>query len=178
MEKGTHTEAVTLDQLLESREDRARRQQALLEAHPGQTLLCLTVQLPGSVKRNALSLAIARAGVEALEAAFAHAAVQERDLVTGFEAYCLVPLLPLEAKRLCCNIEDRHPLGRLMDVDVLEMAGRDTAVPVPVSRGRIGLPPRQCLLCGRPARECIRQRSHSPEQLLAKIEQMVKDYNV
>ena len=121
--------------------------------------------------------AIARAGVEALEAAFAPATVEERDLVTGFEAYCLVPLAPLEAKRRCCGIEDRHPLGRLMDVDVLERVGQ-TGVPVPVSRERIGLPPRKCLLCDRPARECIRLRSHTPEQLLSKMEQMVKDYNV
>ena len=177
MEKGAQMEAVTLDQLLESRENRARRQQALLEAHPGQTLFCLTVQLPGAVKRSALSLAIARAGVEALEAAFAPATVEEQDLVTGFEAYCLVPLAPLEAKRRCCGIEDHHPLGRLMDVDVLERVGQ-TGVPVPVSRERIGLPPRKCLLCERPARECIRLRSHTPEQLLAKMEQMVKDYNV
>ena len=176
MEKTAHTEAVTLEQLLASRDSRARRQQELLEAHPGQALVCLTVQLPGPVKRNALSLCIARAGVEALQETFAPACLEQRDLPTGFEAYCLVPLPPLEAKRLSCSIEDRHPLGRLMDVDVLEMAQGD-GFPVPVGRESIGLPPRQCLLCGHPARECIRQRSHPSEELLARIEQMIKTYN-
>ena len=61
---------VTLEQLLQSRDNRAKHQKDLLGKNPGRSLLCLTVQLPGTEKRNATSLKIARAGVEAIREAF------------------------------------------------------------------------------------------------------------
>lgn len=163
---------ISLDQLLASRDARAAFQRELLEAHPSCTLLCLTVQLPGPEKRNALSLIIGKAGLEAIQDRFSAliAFSQVRDLETGFEAYYLVNVDALEAKRLCCQLEESHPLGRLMDLDV--MSG-----PTPVSREDIGLPPRKCLLCNGPARWCMRSRSHTTEELLFRIEQMVADFS-
>lgn len=195
---------ITLEQLLESRDRRAAHQRQLLDAHPGRVLLCLTVQLPGSVKRNQLSLAIARAGVEAVREAFKPEYEELMDLETGYEGYFLVPMDPLEAKRRACQLEDTHPLGRLMDLDVLVSAvsarpaafekgmeicsasakkyadatAEHTSTPCIEAIGRedIGLEPRRCLLCAQPARVCMRAHTHSREELLAKIEEMVKSY--
>ena len=165
------------------------RQRELLAEHPGKTLLCLTVQLPGPVKRDDVSLKIAGAGVEAVREAFAPVFEEQKDLETGFEAFFIVGLSPLDAKRLACRIEDTHPLGRLMDIDVIvppEGASSSEApvlpeaspegVPHPLGREVLGLPPRKCLLCDRPARECMRSRAHNTEDLLAKIIEMVNDY--
>ena len=77
----------------------------------------------------------------------------------------------LEAKRLCCSIEDGHPLGRLMDIDVI-VEGK------PLSREDIGLAARHCLLCEKPARECMRAHNHSPEEIQDTIDRMVQDYNL
>lgn len=163
---------VSLEELLESRDRRAGRQRDLLSAYPGCTLVCLTVQLPGPDKRSPTSLLIGGAGLaallERLGSVLRH--VQVRDLETGYEAYLLLPLPPLEVKRICCEIETAHPLGRLMDLDVL---GPDA---VPLDRALLGLPPRRCLLCGQEARYCIRARSHTPEALLRRIEEMVAAY--
>ena len=180
---------ITLEQLLESRDRRAAHQRQLLDAHPGRVLLCLTVQLPGSVKRNQLSLAIARAGVEAVREAFVPEYEELRDLETGYEGYFLVPMDPLEAKRRACQLEDSHPLGRLMDLDVLVSAASarpaafekgmeicSTPCIEAIGREDIGLEPRRCLLCAQPARLCMRAHSHTQEELLAKIEEMVKSY--
>ena len=195
--------SVTLEQLLQSRDNRARHQRDLLGENPGKSLLCLTVQLPGSVKRNDWSLAIAKAGVDAIREAFEPEYEELLDLETGYEGYFLVPMDPLEAKRRTCQLEDTHPLGRLMDIDVLTssasagptasenyFSGRypksqfpeaianpthaDTVIPV--GREDIGLAARRCLLCGQPARVCMRARTHTQEELLAKIEEMVKSY--
>lgn len=160
---------ITLEQLLRSREDRVRHQADLLGANPGKSLLCLTVQLPGPEKHSPDSLAIGKAGLEALRKAFPGCEPEVRDLETGFEAYLLSDLPALEAKRIACRIEDTHPLGRLMDIDVIV----DGA---PLSRGRIGLEPRRCLLCANEARYCMRARTHTTEQLLERISNMVKDY--
>ena len=162
---------ISLEQLLASRDARASFQRQLLEAHPGLSLVCLTVQLPGSVKRNAASLIIGGAGVAALLDRFRDAVslAQVKDLETGYEAYFLVSTPAADAKRMCCVLEEEHPLGRLMDIDVIGPRG-------PVSRGDIGLEPRKCLLCDREVRFCMRAKSHSTEELLAKINQMVNNY--
>ena len=177
---------VTLEQLLESRDRRVERQRQLLEAFPAGTLLCLTVQLPGSEKRNATSLAIAKAGVEAIRETFLPEYEELRDLETGYEAYFVVSLPSQDAKRKACQIEDTHPLGRLMDIDVIEMAdqvGHDEPVMPgltghlrPMSREELGLAPRKCLLCDQPARYCMRARTHTVSELLERIGQLLEEY--
>jgi len=194
---------LTLEEILNSREARVARQRELLETHPGLSLISLTVQPPGPVKRNDASLVIARAGVEAVRKAFKVGYEELRDLDTGFEGFFLVNIDPLETKRLTCRIEDTHPLGRLMDIDVIALAGaavelrpysaaaseakREWTRPgsggcpaetivTPLGREELGLGPRKCLLCDRPARECMRARTHSIEELLENIQTLVNSY--
>ena len=160
---------ITLQELLDSRDRRARRQGELLSQFPGRALLCLTVQPPGPEKRNALSLKIARAGVEAIEKRFNPVFKETNDLETGFEGFFIVDGQPLEVKKAAAELEDTHPLGRLMDLDVIGPEG-------PIGRADIGLQERRCLICEKPARYCMRAGSHTHEELMAKIKQLVSSY--
>lgn len=160
---------ITLQELLESRDRRARRQGELLSQFPGRALLCLTVQLPGPEKRNALSLEIARAGVEAVGKRFNPVFEEKNDLETGFEGFFIVDGQPLEVKKAAVEIEDTHPLGRLMDLDVIGPEG-------PLGRASIGLQERRCLICEKPARYCMRAGSHTQDELMARIKQLVSSY--
>ena len=181
---------ITLDELLASRDARHAMQQKLMAEHSGKTLVCLTVVMPGSVKRNQQSLTVARAAVEAMRKAYnisddllpetelltnelkteAGECLVERDLNTGYEAYLITPLPLLEAKRVAVDIEDTHPLGRLFDIDVIDAQG------IPVSRDRVGGQPRRCLVCDHEARYCMRMRWHTQEEIWARIKQMTDDY--
>ncbi len=161
---------VTLEQLLRSRDERAVRQKDWITAHPSLTLVCLTVILPGPVKRDSRSLKVANAGVDAVRAALSPVKEECLDLETGFEGYFLIEGAMDAVKEACCNIEDTHPLGRLMDLDVLRL-GPDGVIPL--SRSEAGLPPRRCLICDLPARECMRARNHSREELLKKIDEIL-----
>ena len=117
-----------------------------------------------------MSLAIARAALAAIREAFPERIKdEERDLDTGFEGYFIVDMPLADAKRTACRIEDTHPLGRLMDIDVITADG-------PLSRGSIGLPERRCLLCDQPARVCMRARNHTAAQLLDKIKELLTKY--
>ena len=49
---------VSLDALLRSRDERSARQKELLAAFPGCSLVCLTVIVPGEVKRTRESLIV------------------------------------------------------------------------------------------------------------------------
>lgn len=181
---------ITLDELLASRDARHAMQQKLMAEHSGKTLVCLTVVMPGSVKRNQQSLIVARAAVEAMRKAYnisddllpetelltnelkteAGECLVERDLNTGYEAYLITSLPLLEAKRVAVDIEDTHPLGRLFDIDVIDAQG------IPVSRDRVGGQPRRCLVCDHEARYCMRMRWHTQEEIWARIKQMTDDY--
>ena len=76
---------------------------------------------------------------------------------------------PLEVKKAAAELEDTHPLGRLMDLDVIGPEG-------PIGRADIGLQERRCLICEKPARYCMRAGSHTHEELMAKIKQLVSSY--
>lgn len=163
---------ITLDELLASREERQARQLELLQRHPEATLVCLTVIMPGPVKRDIRSLVVAQAALDALLARFGGELkdIRTRDLPTGYEAYLLVSCSPEEAKRAVCLMEDTHPLGRMFDMDVLEATGRA------LSRTELGLEARRCLLCGREARWCMRNNTHTREELLAEIDRRIAAY--
>ena len=163
---------ITLDALLQSRDNRHALQQQLLRQHHGSTLVCLTVVMPGSVKRNLYSVVTAQAALTALLQRLGDhiTATRARDLETGYEAYLITDLPAMETKRVTCDIEDSHPLGRLFDIDVMGNDGN------PISRQAVGGEPRRCLLCDHESRWCMRNHSHTQEELMARIRQLVDEY--
>ena len=163
---------ITLDKLLASRDHRVEMQQRLREKHPNMTLVCLTVIMPGNIKRNLSSLIVSQAAINALLGSLEGNIVDvvTRDLPTGYEAYVVTSLSRREAKLMACEIEDTHELGRLMDIDVLDADG------IPVKRETVGSQPRKCLMCDNEARYCMRNRTHTPQELNAKIQEMIDAY--
>ena len=163
---------IALDMLLASRDRRHAKQMALLSAHPSHTLVCLTVVMPGTVKRNLHSIVVANAALTAVLECFRTQLVdiEAYDLPTGYEAYLVVKLDALKAKKVSCQIEDTHPLGRLFDLDVIDEQGS------PLNRTSVGHAPRKCLLCDHESRWCMRNQTHTQEQLQAHIRQMIEDY--
>lgn len=163
---------ITLDKLLASRDRRVEMQQKLREKHPNLTLVCLTVIMPGNIKRNLSSLIVSQAAINTLLNKLEGNVVDvvTRDLETGYEAFVVTNLSQHDTKLIACDIEDNHPLGRLFDIDVLDADG------FPVKRETAGFQPRRCLMCDNEARYCMRNRTHTPQELNAKIKQMVDAY--
>jgi holo-ACP synthase/triphosphoribosyl-dephospho-CoA synthase len=60
-----------------------------------------------------------------------------------------------EIKDLCERFEQKHPLGRLIDVDVVDNKG------IPISSGKT----KKCFICDEPAMFCARKQNHSIEEL-------------
>lgn len=167
-------EQATLEQILAARDNRSRRQSELIVRY-GLSLICLTVNAPGNQKRPPAVQQAFHTGCDELlkELSFrgiSPVVFETYDRITGPEAYVVVNMHETMLKELTVQIENTHPLGRLLDYDVF---GRDGN---PIPRTSLGYPPRKCLLCSEPAHACTRNRTHSTEELREKIDYMVAPY--
>jgi len=154
--------AVALDDILAARDARVARQQALLQQ--GGMLLSLTLVAPGAVKRSPLLDAIFAAALAALRPLVddARARIEAVD-DSGHHALYLLDGEARDWKTRMLALENRAPLSRLWDIDIIDRDG------VAVSRRDLGLPPRRCLLCDDDAKTCARERRHDIAALQADI---------
>lgn len=160
---------VTLMEMMQAREDRVLRQQALLSQ--GGTLICLTMNIPGPRKTSPLILVAFREGERLIAAACPQATLAQEVLhKTGFEAYFHLEGDARAVKRALRTVEDESPLGRLFDIDVLTAQGEK------VSREELGFAPRKCFLCDQPAFVCARSRAHSVAEMTAEIERRITSF--
>lgn len=167
-----HETEMTLTEILEARDRRETCRRELL-SHGGVILIQLGVNIPGSVKNNAMILKIFREGVSRLEQLFGDildGRYLNPDLPTGPEGFFTLEMDPLAAKNACIPLENNHILGRLWDIDIYKCTG------VPVSRSELNLPPRSCYLCGESAHSCTRSSKHSLEDLLGHIAQLFSSF--
>ena len=147
---------VTLSQVLDARERRAALQKRLIAAY-GTSLISFTMNIAGPVKTSPLIERALFVGVALLKERFADAVVYEETstAVTGPEAMLCVRGDAAHIKAVTTDIEERHPLGRLFDMDVLSERGEK------LNRAA----ERGCLVCGKAGRACAVGRAHTADEL-------------
>ena len=163
---------VTLTDMLDARERRAFTQQKLQKEYSA-SMICFTMNIAGPVKNNALIRNGFELGMRCLKERMNAQKIpcihcEERNEFTGNEAYFLIPYDPLALKKITADIEDESELGRLFDMDVLKPDGEK------IERTELGLPSRTCLICGKPAKDCSRSRTHTVAQLQDRTWQILK----
>jgi holo-ACP synthase/triphosphoribosyl-dephospho-CoA synthase len=151
----------TLQDILDARENRVQRQQALLSKY--QTpLICFTMNIPGPEKMNRdVSIGFS-VGNWLLQQALRNRRILHREIhktAAGYEAFYVVDLPPRELKQIAIEVEDTQSIGRLFDIDVLSPDGAK------LTREDMGQPRRKCLLCDNDASVCARSRAHGLEAL-------------
>lgn len=164
---------VTLMEMLDARERRARHQQVLLERYH-KPLICFTMNIAGPVKDSPLIRRGFARGQQLLRQQFFRAKLtplyaDSSCAATGCEAFYVLDADPLTLKKLTTDIEDATPLGRLFDMDVLRPDG------VKVDREELHLPGRACLLCGGPAKVCSSRRVHTVAELQARTKAILTE---
>ena len=154
-----------LSHLLQAREQRAQRQKELLEQYK-LPLICFTMNIAGGQKNSPLITEGFLLGEKLLLAQFPNTVYSEKRLLpTGCEGYYVIPEAPETIKARCTRIEESLPLGRLFDMDVLDLQGQKLSRPHP----------RKCLLCNEDARICARSRNHSLETLRQRTQQLLQE---
>lgn len=165
---------VSLQQLLDCKEQRAFRQREWISVH-SLPLVSFSINMVGAIKKNELSSRAFHAGFQAiidecLSTDIPIVAIEEIVAATGYEALFAVKATSYtQLKHAMVNIEDSHPLGRLFDIDVIDIDGR------PISRDSFNLPRRRCFVCQQEAKLCARNRSHSLHELLNKMTEIIHD---
>lgn len=173
LKKYAFNQRVELDEMLLARDQRLARQKLLIK-ETGLPLLSVTLNIPGDIKRTRLSSLFFKFETERLQDALEGlgAKIVKKSFVrkkTGDEALYAVNGLSVQAlKQLAMAIEDRCPASRLLDLDVLNKEGRQ------INRSSLGIPPRSCLLCDRPASICARSHAHSKEALHSEIKRRLE----
>ncbi len=143
--------------LLDRREERARLQNRLI-AEYGGTLIVIRPNFPGADKRNIFaSFATVQLYWEItkeLSMTSRNYTYQEEGLIF----YSTVAKPACTVKEVAVHLEETHPLGRLVDIDVMDPHGE-------IGRGQLNLPPRTCFLCEERAVVCVRDRRHSVNEI-------------
>ena len=131
---------------------------AVREARGG--VVALSLAIPGADKapRGADAL-FSWAAVQIAEAFGDAPAVHAGVDALGPFALWDVGLAPAAAKAACVALEASRAAARLLDLDVYTPEG------AALDRAALGLPPRRCLCCDAPARECIALRRHTSDEL-------------
>ena len=160
---------ITLQEVLDARENRASSQKRLL-AQYGKPLLGLTMNIAGPIKRSALGDFLFQQTLwELWDRIGGDILCQERlDAATGLEAILVCGLPAEEVKALAVELETARPAGRLLDLDVIGIDGEK------LSRGT----PRRCLVCGGPAGPCARSRAHGLATVREATESLLRDFAV
>ncbi|MBE0490674.1 MAG: citrate lyase holo-[acyl-carrier protein] synthase [Sulfurospirillum sp.] len=168
-------QACPLSIILANKEERARRQKELLVRNSGCFLISLSINTPSAIKLSLASLVIYEIACQAIDSiltqnGFECLAVQEQKALSGAEKLFTCRGDARAFKILTCKLEVKHPLGRLMDIDVFDPTG------VLLSRTDFGFEKRRCLLCENEAFVCAREQKHSYATLNASIKKLVWQY--
>lgn len=165
----------SLDAILRAKEERAWKQKELLSRHPLASLISLTINIPSLIKlsheavvvheiaHQVLLEMIENEGIELL-------ACESKQASTGAESFFTCKADAKTLKALTCKLENVHPLGRLMDIDVLDLTGNI------LSRSTLGLSKRRCFICEEEAKLCARAQKHTYVELNAHIKHLVEKH--
>ncbi|MGO1298590.1 MAG: citrate lyase holo-[acyl-carrier protein] synthase [Vibrio sp.] len=166
---------VGLSDLMKRRAVRGDQQLAWIKRHT-LPVVSFRINMPGPIKMNRSSLKVMNAGLQAVrkmcaENSWKIVGSQKINEKTGPETMiCIQAPSATLLKKAMMNIENHHPLGRLMDLDVIDVNGKV------ISRQGVQLPRRRCFLCEKDAKLCARSRRHDLSELMRFIEEMTSDY--
>jgi triphosphoribosyl-dephospho-CoA synthase len=162
--------AVGLD-FLEARDARQQQLHHLLsEAGNAASIVMISANIPGEEKHRPGVSRLLRGALASLQKTIGLNVQVSRKDVLGPYYLGSSNIPPLEAKRIAVAIESETSSARLLDVDVYCPDGSQ------VDRVRLGLPPRPCLVCDEPARECILLRRHSQQELLQRVDSLLEPF--
>lgn len=158
--------------ILDAREERCELQEKLMDEFES-TLLCVRVNVPGVRKKTELSEGIFHVISKEIDKVFQGRILKAYSNVgaEGPIELLVIDETSEKVKKEAIQLEETHPLGRFVDIDVYDNETRES-----LSRTSMGFLPRKCYICDKPACECVRNQSHSKEEIICYIEKVYENY--
>jgi holo-ACP synthase / triphosphoribosyl-dephospho-CoA synthase len=163
----TESKKEIMSKLLEERELRVILQQQLLQTYP-YPLAVVKANMPGEDKRSLIqTIAVCEGYFELMKLKTKN--VHYSYTIEGLIFFLSIDLSVEQLKNFCVDIEENHPLGRLMDIDVMNIRQQ-------ISRRNLDLSPRRCFLCDEEAHVCVREQMHAMDEIEDFILNAFKNY--
>jgi holo-ACP synthase CitX len=157
-----------LSDILAAKEARAKRQAEMRKQY-GLPLISITVNMPGREKDTHYTRQLVDYAAQEIAKKIDIAAMYRINPPTGPECLLAVHGIAREIKGQAVTIEEAQPFGRLLDIDVFAADGAQ------LSRAAEGIM-RRCLVCNRPAAECMHERRHSQKELAAAVQKLITGF--
>lgn len=155
--------------ILDAKENRAYLQEELIKKF-NLPLLIIRANYPGIDKNNKTTKYIIKIMYKNILSSISPTNIKKIDSFEGVIYLLSINMSPIQLKKIAVDIENNHPLGRLVDMDILDLHNHT------LSRTDLGCPPRRCFICSEPAHNCVRSRKHSLEEILEYIENKILHY--
>ncbi|WP_333804440.1 triphosphoribosyl-dephospho-CoA synthase CitG [Sulfurospirillum sp.] len=167
--------SITLEAILRAKEERVFKQKELLNRFPEASLISLSLNIPGPIKLSHEAVVVHECAHKTVLTMLENEGIEllfheSKVALTGAESLFTCTAKAKVLKVIACKIENNHPLGRLMDIDVLDTTGKI------LSRSELGLPKRQCFMCNDEAHTCARAQKHTYAALTSHIKSLVKQH--
>lgn len=161
--------AVSLIDMMNCRERRANIQTDFVQKF-NCPVISFCLNIPGPIKTNPQIQELFSLGKESiieflsLKSISINKQLEFHD-ITGDELLISVNENANILKTAMTHIEESHPLGRLFDIDIIDINNKK------ISRPSY----RKCLICNKQAQECARSRAHSIEEMQNKINELLQN---
>ena len=167
-----------INKLLDHREERVKHQIQLMQEKGTLSSALVTVRInyPGIEKSNYITDKIIEAIGREIKDYFIQTIVYEESYKNseGSLYHFIIDKSPGLVKKDMIYIEDNHPLGRCVDLDVYGF--NEEGVLSGLSRRQEGQPPRKCFLCFKEASICSRSKAHSIDDIKEYFQVKYKSY--
>lgn len=156
------------DAILESREKRFEDIKRL--SHNNQIVICIKANTPGIDKNRYSSFFLVDHFAHLISKKFDILDTHKFESSDGSYTIFIVQSTAIDdLKKALINIENRHALGRLIDLDLYMNQQL-------ISREDYNISQRNCMLCEHNAIYCMKNKSHSTEELLSFIDYKIYEY--
>ncbi|RDY26013.1 citrate lyase holo-[acyl-carrier protein] synthase [Romboutsia weinsteinii] len=164
-----------IEEFLFDREKRVWHQEDLLKKNKDKTLVTVRINYPGIEKSNYITDDIVNIIYNEMLTYYSKYIVyyDKYKNKEGLICHFLFNVDFVTIKKLMIDIEEKHILGRCVDIDVYTM--KDDKV-IGISRSHLYKKTRKCFICNLDAKICSRAQTHSVEDIKKYFEDIYSEY--
>lgn len=159
--------------LLDEKEERAKKQRKLIEKY-NKTLISFGLNIPGEKKISKEINIFFEKALDKIKEKLKQNNIsvvyeENKNKITNISLMVLDTEDSKIVKKLLINLEEKLKYGRILDIDVFD---KNFSL---ISRTDLDFEKRKCLLCDKEALYCIKNKTHSYEDLVKKTMSYIKN---